>query len=125
MTAKQHERSSPAEGLLRPLAGWLLGPGAWAAHENLSYMIAAWACQAELEWTLHLTTLVLLAVAAAGGLVSWRSFNRLRMHQDSHGRARSRSFLALSGSGIAAFSFLGILVEAIPNYILDPCLRAA
>lgn len=124
MAANRHEQASP-EGLLRPLAGWLLGPGAWATHENLSYFLVSWACRAELEWTLHLSTLALLAVAGVGGLVSWRSFNRLRMRERSDDRARSRSFLALSGSGIASFSFLGIVVEAIPNYILDPCLRAA
>ena len=123
MAANRHEQASP-EGLLRPLAGWLLGPGAWAMHENLSYLLVSWACRGELEWTLHLSTLVLLAVAGVGGLVSWRSFDRLRMRKgDDH--ARSRRFLALSGSAIAAFAFLGILVEAIPNYILDPCLRAA
>lgn len=124
MAAKQHEQAT-GEGLLRPLAGWLLSPGAWAVHENLSYFLVSWACRAELEWTLHLSTLVLLAVAAVGGLVSWRSFNRLRLREGSDDHARSRRFLGLTGSAIAAFSFLGILVEAIPNYILDACLRAA
>jgi hypothetical protein len=112
MAAKRHKRESTADEILRPFAGWLLGPGAWVAHDSLSSLLVSWDRHGGMGWMLHLTTLVLLAVAAAGALISWRSFNRSRRSNGSDEGTRSRRSLALIGSVIAALSFLGILMEA-------------
>lgn len=105
-------------------AGWLLGPGSWALHENLSYVLVPWVCGTGNLWTLHLTTLVTLAVAIATGALSWHGFQKLRSHSGSS-RVRSRRFLALGGLILCAFSAVGIVVEGIPNFVIDPCARAA
>lgn len=111
MAAKPSKRDTTADGILRPFAGWLLGPGAWAAHDSLSSLLVSWDRHGGMDWTLHLVTLVLLAVASAGGLISWRSFDRLR-RDGSDERTRSRRSMALTGTVVAALSFLGILIEA-------------
>ncbi len=113
-------------GLLVVWSGWLVGPGAWALHENLSFVLVRWVCRSDNPWALHLTTLVALALVVAVGALSWRSFAVLRAQDDAApGRRRSRCFLALGGLILCALAAGGILVEGIPNLLLDPCAEAA
>ncbi len=99
---------------------WLLAPLAWATHETLSYILVWWVCDTGGYWALHLTSLIAFAVAAAAGGLAWRNLNRAGGPRRDAEAARSR-FVSIGGATIAAISLLGILAEAIPNWVLDAC----
>jgi hypothetical protein len=102
-------------------ASWLLGPAAWALHQNASYILVPWVCGTGNTWALHLATVVALAVAGGGGLLAWRS-RRRAVPAAARDRAVQRSrFLAVCGLLLCGLSFMGILVEAIPNFVMDAC----
>jgi hypothetical protein len=75
---------------------------------------------------LGVVTFGLLAVATAGGLISFRNWRRL---SDSHefieaeGRGR-KQFMALVGVFISVSLGIGIVWFALPIYILGICVRA-
>ncbi|MCT7376282.1 hypothetical protein [Chelativorans salis] len=107
--------------------GWLFGPVAWAAHQNMSYGLTYWACEAGTRWPIFLVTLLALGVAITAGYVSWR----LRQSAAPAGAGDDRTmaatrarFVTTVGVLICAISGTGILVETIPVLMLDACARA-
>jgi hypothetical protein len=75
---------------------------------------------------LGVITFGLLAVATAGGLVSfanWRRLSQSREFMDAEGRGRQQ-FMALVGVFISVSLGIGILWFSIPIYILGICVRA-
>lgn len=107
-------------------ASWLLGPVAWALHENVSYLLAPQICGTGRMWLLHLASLLALAMAAAGGAIAWRSWMLADTQEVGARPAGERiRFMALVGLLFSGLSAFGILVESIPNFILDPCLDAS
>lgn len=108
-------------------ASWLLGPVAWALHENVSYFLAPQICGTGNLWPLHLASVLALAMAAAGGAIAWRSWTLADSSEEVGAKpARERiRFMALVGLLFSGLSAFGILVESIPNFILDPCLDAS
>ncbi|HLZ42166.1 MAG TPA: hypothetical protein VKQ11_14450 [Candidatus Sulfotelmatobacter sp.] len=71
-------------------------------------------------------TFGLLAVATAGGLVSfnnWRRLSQSREFLEAEGRGRQQ-FMALVGVFISVSLGVGIVWFAIPIYILGICVRA-
>lgn len=75
---------------------------------------------------LGVITFGLLAVATAGGLISFRNFRALSETNDiieAEGRGR-KQFMALVGVFISVSLGLGIIWFAIPIYILGICVRA-
>jgi hypothetical protein len=75
---------------------------------------------------LGVITFGLLAVASAGGLVSfanWRRLSQSREFMDAEGRGRQQ-FMALVGVFISVSLGIGILWFSIPIYILGICVRA-
>jgi hypothetical protein len=114
-------------GMLAMWAGWIVGPLAWAAHQNLSYGLTYWICGAGTGWPVYVATVLALAAAAGAGFVSWRFRQaawRTRL-QDGHAKAASRGrFVATVGVLISALSATGIVVETIPVLFLDACAGA-
>jgi hypothetical protein len=75
---------------------------------------------------LGLVTFGLLAVATAGGLISfgnWRRLSETREFVEAEGRGR-KQFMALVGVFISVSLGLGIIWFSIPIYILGICVRA-
>lgn len=75
---------------------------------------------------LGVITFGLLAVATAGGLVSFNNWRRLSQSRDfveAEGRGRQQ-FMALVGVFISISLGIGIVWFAIPIYILGICVRA-
>lgn len=105
--------SRGAWGLFRLWAGWVLGPVAWALHLVGSYLLVGWVCSSGGYWALHALTLATLALALLGALLSWRG----RTADGAPGR-----FISTGGVVVALASGLVVVVEGIPNFILDACL---
>ena len=75
---------------------------------------------------LGVITFGLLAVATAGGLVSFANWRRLSESHDfieAEGRGR-KQFMALVGVFISVSLGIGIIWFSIPIYILGICVRA-
>jgi hypothetical protein len=107
-------------------ASWVLGPVAWALHENVSYFLVPQLCGTGQLWPLHLASVLTLALAAAGAAIAWRSWTLAEEKGSAAAIARGRiRFMALVGLLFSGLSAFGILVESIPNFILDPCLDAS
>lgn len=105
-------------------APWLIGAVAWAAHQNVSYWLSSWLCAQDARWLIHLITAAALALAGSGALLAWRSCRGAgttppRAEPDrAAGRIR---FMALGGLVVCAVSVVGIVLEWLPNLVLDPC----
>lgn len=124
MESQAERRFQKGGGVLALWAGWLIGPIAWALHQNVSYMVVPWVCATENYLVLHVATLAALALAAVGAFIAWRNWQLAgRGWPGPGGGTVSRSrFLAVGGMLVSGISFVGILVEAIPNFLIDACL---
>ena len=74
---------------------------------------------------LGVITFGLLAVATAGGMISFRNWQRLSEENDliqAEGRTREQ-FMALAGILVSTVLGVGILWFSIPIYVLDICAR--
>lgn len=110
-------------GILALLFPLLSGPAAWFLHLNVSYSLVRYVCRSGALWLLHLTTAVSLALAAAGGFVAWRAWRRAggAWTADDGAALRRSRFLAVSGLVLAVGFFLTIVVQAVPNHVMEPC----
>ncbi|HYG65186.1 MAG TPA: hypothetical protein VEL74_21575 [Thermoanaerobaculia bacterium] len=104
-------------------AGVMAGPLAWALHQQVSYMLVPTACAKGTEGMLHLVTLAALLMAAAGALISWRSWKRLPEGSTEMGDAQDtrRRFMALWGLVLSLAFSLVIVAGEIPNWFLGAC----
>lgn len=110
------------------LAGWFIGPLAWAMHENVSYYAVFWVCGNGREWLLHVITGVALAAAVGALLLSWSSWRAARDAQEraaaepaSASRVR---FLAIGGMLLSALSAFGVAMTGAMTIIIPPCAVA-
>lgn len=104
--------------------GLLAGPAAWLVHLNVSYALVRYVCASGSGWLLHLGTLAMLALAAAGVLVALRSWRRIDEPTVTGGAGtlgRTR-FMALGGMALSGFFLLVILLAWLPDLILSPCV---
>lgn len=103
--------------------GVLAGPFAWALQQQVNYMITASACEAGERWWLHAVSFAALLLAAAGGFVSWRMFQRFGEGPIDQGEIRNTRarFMAVWGIAFSAFFTLVIVATEIPVWILGAC----
>lgn len=122
--AAAHHFRGPAALVL--VASWVLGPVAWALHENVSYFLVPHVCASGATWPLYLTSMLAVALAALGGAIARRSWTLSAERDDADAAAwRQRvRFMALVGLLFSGLSAFGILVASIPSFILAPCLDA-
>jgi hypothetical protein len=133
-------RSNPTPAPVSPKRLWFGFSGAavaWIIAGLVDAWIAWIACMgheagsgvftpAGMRVLLGVVTFGLLAVATAGGLISFRNWRRL---SDSHefveaeGRGR-KQFMALVGVFISVSLGIGIIWFSIPIYVLGICVRA-
>jgi hypothetical protein len=110
------------------LALWtgLLGaPAAWSAHLTASYAYAPHACRTGGSIAvLHLISLVCVAVALAGGVISyqeWRHFDPRSPDKTDGGPIARRRFLGALGAIAGAFFTLAMIAQVIAGFFFDPC----
>ncbi|BBA32902.1 uncharacterized protein sS8_0937 [Methylocaldum marinum] len=111
---------SKPSGIAALWAGLLAGPAAWALHLQTSYSITPFFHGPGSTLALYLVTLAALAIAAAGGLIARRNWQRAgAAWPGGEGGVIARSrFMALSGMIISAYFFVIILAQAVPIMIL-------
>ena len=119
------DRSSGAADLAE-WAGVLLGPIAWAVHQQTSYALVRWACLTGNRMILHVVSLAFLLLAITGGVISWRLYLQVRekslAHSDESDAPRPQ-FMSVLGMTTSIMFSLIIVAQAIPSFILDPCQR--
>jgi len=113
-------------GLLSLTIGWIGGPLAALANQQLTYMANMWACGRGHHEALHVTPLVCLVIAVAVGMVAYRDWTFAgRGVEDEEASVDTRSrFIALLGIGLSAISALVILAQWLAVFVFDPCMRA-
>jgi hypothetical protein len=121
---------------IAPLAPALV----WLADLQVSYFLVHVACVHQVAFVLPLTSAIAFTLALAAGVWAWR---RLREPERMRGRpgeglaaqrrqeeaARAvhdldwRPFLLLLTVGSSAMFALVIVANAVPRFVLDPCVR--
>jgi hypothetical protein len=103
--------------------GLLLPPAAFLANLEIAYALVPVACAARGTLLLHLVNAASLAVAVAGGLIAWRSWNMVgRLWPDGEAGPIGRSrFLAAVGVSLAVLCVLVIVAQWLAVFLLDPC----
>jgi hypothetical protein len=111
-------------GIATLYAGVLLPPTGWFLHLTASFTLATQLCDGRHYWSLHAVLVVALAMAVAGGVLSWRNWRGTgSAFDDDRGGTIGRSnFLAIAGLASASFFGLVILLSEVPNWFLPPCL---
>lgn len=118
------ERFARGKGVAALWVGFLGGPAVWFLHLVVSYSLVRYVCFTGAMWLMHLTTAVSLLAAGAVIWLAWRNWQQTGRPLDAGGggmEGRSR-FMALIGLLFAASSLLLIVVQGIPNFVLDPCI---
>jgi hypothetical protein len=97
---------------------------AWALHLNLNYYLTRIICDTGMVFIPILITLVLLGVSLGAGWLGWRFYHKLgAVWPCGAGGVIFRSrFLAISAVINGIWFALMIMAQAIPVFILDPCL---
>lgn len=141
MTSSTAAHPAPAGGAVAPGALWfgLFGtPVAWSLQLLASYALTAHACfpgavplarpAGADAWLIALIASAAAAVVAAvAGNTAWRSWRATRSeHPGDHGtllevgEGRTR-FMALAGLLLSGIFFLGIVMNAVPLFLVQPC----
>jgi hypothetical protein len=111
--------------LLFPVAGLLV----WAAHFAAIYAINALACARGLaRGTLAglpavpaaVTVMTLVAVAALAA-IAWAAWIRHGPAPPSQVTPTTVRFIHLMAQSVVGLSLLGVLLDALPAYIVPPC----
>ncbi|MER8752388.1 hypothetical protein NKH57_24515 [Mesorhizobium sp. M1050] len=101
-------------------AGLVAGPTAWAVSLQLDYAIAYWQCHTGFRPT-ALFSLIGVAVATAGVLLSWRAAHDRRHGTSPPMKARTRAFLARTSVGIGTLFMLIMLAQMAAGLIFTGC----
>jgi hypothetical protein len=94
---------------------FLVGPIAWAVHETLSYAFVKLACGSGLLILEYVVTLLCVAVVAIGGYLSRGAIL-------SRTPVTSAEFIYLSALVLNILFGFAIILEALPNLVVNPCL---
>lgn len=104
--------------------GVLGGALAWGLRFAWSYLLVPVACR-EGTWMLHVVAAVALLIAAAAGMVAWRSFRRDPDGPEAADVRQRRVLLGLVGVCLNGFFAVVTVFESTANFVIDPCLKAA
>ncbi|HEX8775632.1 MAG TPA: hypothetical protein VF735_18825 [Pyrinomonadaceae bacterium] len=118
-------KQGQSAGLLALWAGVLVAPMAFLSNLQVNYTLAQKLCPGGHTSLLHLMTIIFLVIAAAGGLVAWRNWERAgrRLPDEAEDTSTRDRFLGSLGVMISALSFLIIVAQWIPQFIFNPCQR--
>jgi hypothetical protein len=110
----------PDPGPLRLWFGVLGAPVSWMLQLLVIYPLVELACRWATDLPLYVLSLVLFAVAALAGLVSWRSLQTVR-HRNGATMPRRIRFMARAGLASSALFALAIGAGTLPVAFDDPC----
>jgi hypothetical protein len=129
-TAKQPEQQAGAPADSNSNLGWLwagllVAPVAFLFNLQANYTLTQKLCPGGRTVLLHAVSIFFLLVAAGGGLIAWRNWERAgRTWPDEAGNRTVRNrFLSAVGLLLSVLCFLIIIAQWIPQFIFSPCLR--
>jgi hypothetical protein len=126
-TLPDHDRESGLftrwPGLLSLALGWLAGPIAALANQEITYLTNNWVCGQGNAAVLHVAPAVCLAVSLGAGYLAYRDWAMAgRGVEDEEGTVEARSrFIAMLGMALSTFSAFAILAQWLGVFVLDPC----
>lgn len=97
------------------------GPGWWAVHLGLTYLVVPETCALGIQWTLHLITIVSLAGCAAGAWVARGMVARATPVRDLDRDAQRDGYLGWIGLALCVFFGAVVVAENLPRWFLDAC----
>lgn len=100
---------------LRAACGLALGPLGWALHHQFGSSFSFADCHAASAPVLAGTGLLGLALAAGGGLVSWRAFAARPAPPDG--------FIALLGVMAGGLFSLTLVIQVLAALVVPACFR--
>jgi hypothetical protein len=103
-------------------AGLLAGPAAWGISTQLNYAVVQWQCEHKAP-LIPLSALALALIAAAGGALSWRAWQRGGASFKPEREFDTERFVAMLGMLAAALFSLVIIMQGSASLILDECTR--
>ncbi len=114
-------------GVARPVINTVLlwygvlgAPVVWLARISAASALVPYACATGRAWTIHVTTLVALALSGAAGAIAWRGWRR--WERDDGARLGTRSHLvAVSGVLLSGVFVIVIVLEGLAALYMDPC----
>src|SRR4029079_2401784 len=101
---------------LSPLVLWtgiLAGPLAWGADLFVSYALVKWTCLHQRQSLLGWVTLGALTIAAAAGVLSWRSVRCTGDVGPDHGADPRQRAYFMAILGVASSALSGISIAAL------------
>jgi hypothetical protein len=110
-------------GIRTLLFGVLAGPMAWVAQFQINYAASAHLCESAWTPLLHVVSAGAFAMATLGFFAARRSWVRAGRPKKTDGPSViGRTRLMTLGGMIGSAFFMGvILVQAMPNFLFDPC----
>jgi hypothetical protein len=141
MAAHSAAHPAPAEHRVALAALWfgLFGaPTIWSIQLMLNYALVAHACYPAseplsapvfggLRGTVIAASVVALAIALSAAATAWRSWSATRHEHHGGeeallevGEGRTR-FMALAGLLVSGLFILGVIMNSIPLFIIQPC----
>ena len=114
-------------GRLAALWIGVLGPPAvWGLQMQINYGLVPRLCSTHANWLMHLCSVVGLLLAAIATAFAWRQFTRLR-HEEPGARgdqwAAWPRFMAVLGLMVGLMFCLLIVAQAIPGFLINPCVE--
>jgi hypothetical protein len=108
---------------LLPCAGFVLGPGAWAANTQASQFLPIGECQAGTSFSLALTGVCMLCAlaGAALSLEQWRLVGRSPARRRS-AYPRSFEFVSAVGAFVGVVVAFALLLQGLAPLTVPPCL---
>ena len=108
--------------LLYARLGFFAGPAAWAAHQQIGYMLVRAGCLSGVLWV-PVLTLIAMAVTLAGGYLSWMPWRHSEESEAKSDAMRTHRFLALLSVLFALLFALAILLQGVATLFLNACQR--
>lgn len=106
---------------VRPWAGWVCGPAAWAMHQVFGYALVPHACETGSRLLYNGLTIFCLMLAAVGALASWTAMKRADTLGDSRSVDRLR-LMARIGLMLGSIAFAGMMLEYVGSFFLGICV---
>jgi hypothetical protein len=95
---------------------------AFAAAQQIDFILSPWVCATGNHWVLPLVTGLAFLLAVAGGLATWKIWKRLPAPGEAEDpAAERRRFVATGGLLLASVFLTAIVALAIPIFLHRPC----
>jgi len=106
--------------------GFLGAPAAWLFNLQTNLTLVPWTCAHGKFFLVHLSSLFFLGLALSAGFLvkaSCRAVERAPEAGKNEGIHQVSHFMSVVGLWMSALFSLLIIAQAIPTFILSPCLE--